>query len=56
MTVGELTEVLKSYDSDLEVRLNYYTELNIDDVYKTSVEYITVPEKPTVTIDVNLDW
>ena len=54
MTVGELIEKLKSYDKDLEVRLNYYTELNIDDVYKTSIEYVNMPEKPIVTIDVNL--
>lgn len=53
MTVGELIEVLKSYDSDLEVRLNCYTPLNIDNVYVTSEEF--VPDKLVVTIDVNLD-
>lgn len=55
MTVGELIEKLKSYDENLEIRLNYYTELNIDDVYKTSIEYVNMPEKPIVTIDVNID-
>lgn len=52
MTVGELIDKLKSYDRDLEVRLNCYTELNVDNVYETSAEY--VPEKPIITIDVNL--
>jgi hypothetical protein len=52
MTVGELIDKLKSYDRNLEVRLNCYTELNIDNVYETSEEYIH--EKSVVTIDVNL--
>lgn len=53
MTVKELIEKLKSFDENLEVKLNCYTELNIIDVYETAAEY--VPEKPIVTIDVNLE-